>query len=127
MTREYLLKVIEKHFWVLSKDEIAKQIGDAKLLLPDCFVEALQKQDPMLDDEEKRKYLHPLFYAAAEDIRASFDLLGNVNFVAVFDREKLFDRTLLVISIFYHYSAVLLPNVMADFLRDVLLKKILLT
>lgn len=126
MTREYLLKVIEKHFFVLSKEEIAEQIGDAKLLLPDWFVEALQKQDPMLDDEEKRKYLHPLFYTAAEDIRASFDLLGNVNFV-VFDREKLFDRTLLVISIFYHYPAVLLPNVMADFLRDVLLKKILLT
>lgn len=126
MTREYLLKVIEKHFFVLSKKEIAEQIGDAKLQLPDWFVEALQKQDPMLDDEERRRYLHPLFYAAVEDVRASFDLLGNLNFL-IWDREKLFDNTLLVISIFYHYPAVLLPNVMVDFLRDVLLKKILLT
>ena len=60
MTREYLLKVIEKHFWVLSKDEIAKQIANANVDLPDSIRDMLVIQDAELNNEEKRKIFHQI-------------------------------------------------------------------
>lgn len=126
MTREYLLKVIEKHFWVLSKDEIAKQIANANVELPDFIRDMLVIQDVELDNEENRRILNPLFHDVIENIRGEITLLEKDQLFCR-RREKLFDNCLLLISIFYHYSAVLIPNVMADFLRVVLLKKILLT
>ena len=126
MTREYLLKVIEKHFWVLSKDEIAKQIANANVELPDSIRDMLVIQDVELNNEEKRKIFHPYFCDAIGDARGEISLWEQEK-LTIWGCEKLFDSCLLLISIFYHYSAVLVPNVMADFLRVVLLKKILLT
>ena len=129
MTREYLLKVIEKHFWVLSKEEIAKQIAKNRvsLYLPDYLVNMLQAQDEKLDNApEFSKQLHPLFCEACHKITEQIEEMEKGN-LTILGREKLFDDCLLFISIYYHYSAVLLPNVMADFLRQVLMKKILLT
>jgi hypothetical protein len=110
---------------VLSKDEIAKQITEKNFNLPDFLISMLQMQDERLDNEaEYLKVLHPLFCEAE---------CGLVNRISkfetrfIFERERLFDDCLLLISIYYHYSAVLVPNVMADFLRLVLMKKILLT
>ncbi|MBQ9034962.1 MAG: hypothetical protein IJ099_03245 [Alphaproteobacteria bacterium] len=126
MTREYLLKVIEKHFWVLSKEEIAAQIHETKTSLPPFLVEKLQAKMPELDSEEKRKIFHPYFCDVIEEIRQKIASEEHEN-LTILGREKLFDDCLMLISIYYHYSAVLLPNVMADFLRVVLMKKILLT
>ena len=126
MTREYLLKVIEKHFFVLSKDEISAQIKEAKLKLPDFLVEALETQHLELDNEEKQRIFHPYFCDTIEEVRGHIVSLEQEN-LTIWGRERLFDETLLFISIYYHYSAVLLPNVMADFLRLILMKKILLT
>lgn len=126
MTREYLLKVIEKHFWVLSKDEIAKQIANANVELPDFIRDMLMIQDVELNNEEKRKIFHPYFCDAIGNVRGEISLWEQEK-LTIWGCEKLFDSCLLLISIFYHYSAVLVPNVMADFLRVVLLKKILLT
>ena len=126
MTREYLLRVIDKHFWVLSKNEIADQIAAVDLSLPDFVVNALQKQLFSLDDAEKIRVLHPYFSDAINTIREHIVSLDNDK-LTIWGRENLFDETLLIISIYYHYSGVLLANVMADFLRLVLMKKILLT
>lgn len=126
MTREYLLKVIEKHFWVLSKEEIAAQIANANVELPDFIRDMLVIQDVELNNEEKRKIFHPYFCDAIGDARGEISLWEQEK-LTIWGCEKLFDSCLLLVSIFYHYSAVLVPNVMADFLRVVLLKKILLT
>ena len=127
MERKYLLKVIEKHFFVLSKDEIAKQIVSETLELSYFIIDHLVKQSEKLDNaQEYQKIFHPLFCEAGLKIMKKINDMEKGN-LSIFDREKLFDDCLLFISIYYHYSAVLYPIAMADFLRLVLTTKILLT
>jgi hypothetical protein len=126
MKREYLLKVIEKHFFVLSKEEIAEQIKADKLDFPDFLVNALETQDACLDDANRLKIINPYFCDAISDVRERINNLRDKQ-LTVWGKEKLFDNTLLLISVYYHYSAVSFNNVMADFIRLVLLEKVLLT
>lgn len=123
--RTYLLKMIEKHFFVLSKDEVSNM--EAGFELSDYLVGMLKRQDANLNNEEKYlSLLHPSFAQAEQEIVSRIEMLDK-NKLNVWEQEKLFKDCLLFISIYYHYSAVLYPNVMANFLRLVLLKKILLT
>lgn len=128
MERKYLLKVIEKHFFVLNKEEIGQQITKTDFKLPDFLVKALQTQDDKLNAISNLSQLTEHFAKAINNVRnrilkqneksLHFDPLEN---------EGIFDDALLLISIYYHYSAAMGSAVTADFIRLVLLKKVLLT
>ena len=127
MKREYLLKVIEKHFFVLSKEEIAEQIKETHYFkLPDFLVEALQTQDPRLNSISNLTTVHMVVAKTIDDVSKQIssqkaDLCFDLN------RDELRDDTLLLISIYYHYPAFVSNSLIADFIWQVLLKKILLT
>lgn len=126
MERSYLLKVIEKNFWPLSAEEIAEQLATVPLNLPDFLKEMLKQKDASLCEQENLKNLHPLFCQALLTIEKSYDELAKEAHPNVLRFEKLFDEALLMISIYYQYSAVLHSNVAAEFIRFVLQTKVLL-
>lgn len=126
MKRDYLLKVIDKNFWPLSKEEIARQLSNVKLNLPDFLKEFLQREDDSLHTMENLKNFHPYFCEAIRTIEDRVDRLVEDRHPNPIYLGQLFDEALLAISIYYRYPAVLYSNVMAEFIRFVLGTKILL-
>ena len=126
MNREYLLKAIRRHFCVLNKDEIVMQIKIDRPSLPDAVIDALQDKLSVLNDESKLKDFNPIFCSFIASIRERVEYWDNGR-LTIPGRGKLFDDTLLMISVYFHYRAVVDDCVMFDFLRFVLIKKILLT
>lgn len=127
MDRQYLLKVIEKHFFVLSKEEIAEKIKDTRYFkLPDFLVEALQTQDPRLNAVSNLTTVHMIVTKVFEDV--SKHIAGQkLDLCFSLDRNELREDVLLLISIYYHYSAFVTDALIADFIQLVLVKKLLLT
>lgn len=126
MKRDYLLKVIDKNFWPLSKEEIAKQLSTVSLNLPDFLKSFLRQQDASLSAIENLKNFHPYFYEAVQTVERRVDVLVEKVHPCPMDMEKLFDEALLIISIYYHYPAVLHNSIMAEFIRFVLRTNVLL-
>lgn len=127
MKREYLLKVIEKHFFVLSKEEIAEQIKETHYFeLPDFLVEALQTQDQRLNSISNLTTVHMVVAKVIDDVSKRISA-GKTDLYLAQERDELRDDTLLLISIYYHYPAFMASSLAADFIQLVLLKKILLT
>lgn len=127
MNREYLLKVIEKHFFVLSKEEIAEQIAKTHYFkLPDFLVEALQTQDPRLNSISNLTTIHMSIVKIIETLSKRISS-EKANLCFDLERDELRDDTLLLISAHYHYPAFVTTSLFADFIQIVLLKKILLT
>jgi len=127
MNRQYLLKVIEKHFFVLSKEEIAEKIKDSHYFkLPDFLVDALQTQDQRLNSVSNLTMVHMIVAKVFDDISK---LIAEQKLDLCFDsdRNDLRNDALLLISIYYHYFAFVTDAVIADFIQLVLVKKILLT
>lgn len=128
MERQYLLKVIEKHFYVLSKEEIAQQITKADFQLPDFLVEALQTQDVKLNAISNLSTLNEIFFKAMDDVRKRIFKQDVKSFhLDPLENESIFDDALLLISVYYHYQATIGTAATADFIRLVLIKKTLLT
>ena len=128
MERTYLLRVIEKHFFVLSKEEIAQKITEANFKLPDFLVEALQKQDPRLNAISNLSMVNTSFTNALIEVKGHILNQNEKNCLSdPMESEEIFDDTLLLISCYYHYSAIICMGAMVDFIRLVLTKKVLLT
>lgn len=126
MTRDYLLKVIDKNFWPLSKDEIAQQLSTVPLNLPDFLKEILRQEDESLSAPVNLKNFHPYFYEALRTVENRLEALGEQMHPNPLQLEKIFDEALLIISIYYRYPAVLFSNTMAEFIRFVLRTNVLL-
>lgn len=125
MKREYLLKVIDKNFWVLSKDEISEQIDKIKSSLPDSVKTSLKTQNMVLASDGK-KLFHPYFSEEISNIKQRILRETDCPFPNPLRMEVLFDQSLLLISIYYRYPEAMYDNVMAELLRLVLKEKILL-
>lgn len=126
MEREYLLKIIERNFFVLSKEEIADRINKSSLTISDTNKVCLKDQYPQLNEIENRVFLNPAFCDNVADLTHRISEISNKSSVNVLKLEKIADDTLLLISIYYHYQAVLYDNIMLRFLRLVMKEKILL-
>lgn len=127
MERAYLLKVIDKHFWALSKEEIAAQATSNNFGLPEFLIEALQKQDAKLDNTENLKLFHPYFTDVVNEVREGIISADENRHNTPKQRERLFDQSLWLISVYYRYSAVMNNTLIADFIRLILMRKVLLT
>ena len=126
MTREYLIKVIDKYFWVLSRQEISEQIPTSNIALPDFLLSYLKQQHDILNDISKRSAFQHYFYDAVDVTSRLITCETKQTLPNPLKMEKMFNEALLLISIYYHYQAVMLPNTMAAFIRLILKEKILL-
>lgn len=126
MKRSYILKAIEKNFWPLSKEEIAQQLSIVPLNLPDFLKEMLRQENASLNAPENLKNFQPFFCETLHSIENRYELLAEEKHPNPIFFEQLFDEALLMISIYYRYSAVLHSNVAAEFIRFVLQTKVLL-
>ena len=121
MDRNYLLKIIEKNFIIFDKDEISKKITD-NYWFDELLRKLVQEQSNKLDEEELRGSLHIVFCKATENILKRIRHDCNYSF----EWEKIADTSLLIISIYYHYSAICEPVLMYNFIRKIMKEKILL-
>ena len=121
MNRSYLLKIIEKNFIIFDKDETSKRIAD-NYWFDEFLRKLVQEQSCKLDKEEFRGSLHTTFCKATENVLKR--IRNDRNYF--FEWEKIVDTSLLIISIYYHYSAVCEPILMYDFIRKIMKEKILL-
>jgi hypothetical protein len=124
MKREYLIKVIEKHFFVMSKSEIAEFSGITDLSLSESMKSLLQTADYELFKKENlclnNAGFQPIVKSLIDTIvskRTDTDMLLY---------EKTFDECLFLISVYYHYPAVLSNLLIAGLIRAVLRHNILL-
>lgn len=120
MDRSYLLKVIEKNFIIFDKDELSQKIAVSRGF-DKTLKSLIEKQDDSLNDSKYLPVLHSWFFETVKELLKKIKRDKYFN-----EEEKLADMSLLVISIYYHYSAVCSPMVMYVFIRNVLKEKILL-
>lgn len=134
MDKNYLLKIIKKNFIILSKDEISEKIGEISYFDPKSFLtQLIQQQNDKLDDEQYQGVLHSHFFDIVNqlitDLKKSANLFDyRMGTCGIFNPQNASqaDATQLVISVYYHYPAICLPELMYSFIRLVLKEKILL-
>lgn len=122
MDRSYLLKVIEKNFIIFDKDETSKRIAD-NYWFDELLRKLVQEQSKELDEKELAGSLHIVFYKATANV---LKRIKNDSYYSYVEWEKIVDTSLLIISVYYHYSAVCEPALMYDFIRKIMKEKILL-
>lgn len=120
MNRNYLLKIIEKNFFILDKNELSREIANNPFFNQN-LKNLIAEQNISLNDKEKFAMYHSWFYGTIEELLQKFSY--NSNEIA---QEKLADASLLVVSAYYHYSAICSSATMYRFLRNVMKEKILL-
>lgn len=127
MDRSYLLKIIEKNFIIFDKDETSKRIAD-NYWFDESLRKLVQEQSNKLDEDELRSSQHIVFYKATENILKRIKNDRNYFFIELEKDvwEEIVDTSQLIISIYYHYSAVCEPVLMYDFIRKIMKEKILL-
>lgn len=120
MDRSYLLKAIERNFFIFDKDELSQKIANSQGF-EERLKSLVERQAGCLNDSKYLSVQHALFYKTIEELLKKM----KQNLYA-HEEEMLADKSLLAISIYYHYSAVCLPTLMYVFIRNVLKEKILL-
>lgn len=121
MDRSYLLKVIEKNFIIFDKDETSKRITD-NCWFDESLRKLVQEQSCKLDTKELQGFLQAIFYKTTKNVLKR--IKNDCNYF--FEWEKIVDTSQLIISVYYHYSAVCEPVLMYDFIRKIMKEKILL-
>ncbi len=120
MNRNYLLKVIEKNFFVLDKDELSREIADNPFF-DQSLKNLVVEQSISLNDKEMFATHHSQVYETIKELLRKFSH-NNYDY----EQEKLADASLLVVSVYYHYSEICSSTAMYVFLRNVIKEKTLL-
>lgn len=123
MDREYLLKVINKNFFLLNRDEIANAAKNNWIFRKQTtFLQFLQNQDSRLSDPESLRLFSPYFHSIVEEVSASIQR-GRLNPITEIGYA---DTSLLILSAYNEYPAICSDSIMFAFIRLVLKEKILL-
>lgn len=120
MDRNYLLKIIEKNFFVLDKDELSREIADNPFF-NQSLKNLITEQNSSLNDKKMLPMYHSWLYETIVTLRQKF-IYDDCDY----EEEKIADASLLVVSAYYHYSAICSSTAMYGFLRNVIKEKILL-
>lgn len=119
MDRDYLLKIIEKNFILLTKDEISQKIAYSTYFDED-WKQLIKEQSEKLDDRYCTHHYRKF------DVTISKILCEIQNKPDLYQLMHIAEASLLVVSIYYHYSSVCFESSMYEFFRAILKEKILL-
>ena len=126
MDRKYLIRIIEKNFIVLEKEELSIKIKDAGVILPQVVVSLVCEQSKELADPENLKNYYPYFHDEVQDVLKKIKTQEEVGWNSPLYLEKISDRALVLVSIYYHYPAAFDDSTIALLIQKVMMNKVLL-
>lgn len=118
--------IIRKHLLLLRPEEISEKIDEVDLEISDEMKMLLKNQDSVLNDEAYINSNHAGLQPAVQSLSRAIVVVTGNSIVNGQKMVELFDKTVLILSIYYQYNAVLYDSEMYAFLRLVLEKKIFL-